>query len=71
MTWQVLIQSFPSFISSTEELLDLVHPRLGARVVTSGILEIDFLKLFQQFFLPLGQIDWSFQRDVQVRIEFA
>ena len=41
--------------SAVEELLDLVHPALGARVVARAVLRVDAVELAQQLALPRGQ----------------
>src|SRR6266567_7373655 len=52
----------------SEELLDLVHPGLRARVVALGVLLADRLEFAQQLPLLLGQIDRSLDDDVAQQI---
>src|SRR5687767_15933002 len=47
-----------------EELLDLVEPALGARVVARAVLGADRFELAQELTLALGQADRGFHHDV-------
>src|SRR6185295_9022361 len=47
-----------------EELLDLVEPALGARVVAPAVLRGDGVELAQQLALAFGQVDRRLDHDV-------
>src|SRR5262249_12802219 len=51
-----------------EEVADLVHERLGARIVRSRVLFVDRFELAQELFLPRSQVDGGLERDVAVEI---
>ena len=51
-----------------EELFDLIHPRLGARVMLAGIVDVDRLELGQELALAGGQVDRCFDNDMAVQI---
>src|SRR5882762_6156474 len=59
--------SDPDF-STFEELLDLVEPRLGARVVAGAVLLADRLELAQQLALALGEADRRFHHHVAEQV---
>src|SRR5439155_462495 len=56
----------PSLLS--EEFLDLIHPRLGAGVVSIAVPLADHLELAQQFPLSLGQVYRRLDDDVAKQI---
>ena len=51
-----------------EKFFDFVHPRLGARVVAAGVVDVDRFKLGQQFALARRQVDRRFNYDVAQQI---
>ncbi len=51
-----------------KKLFDLVHPRLGARVMAAGVFDVDRFKLGQEFALARGQVDRRFDDDVAQQI---
>jgi len=51
-----------------KKFLDLVHPRLGARIVAAGVLDADRFEFGQQFALARRQIDRRFDYDVAQQI---
>ena len=55
-------------VLALKKFLDLVHPRLGARVVAAGVLDADRFELGQQFALARRQVDRRFDYDMAQQI---
>src|SRR6267378_3168850 len=51
-----------------EEFLDLLHPGLGAGVVSLAVSLADHLELAQQLPLSVGQVHWRFDDDVAEQV---
>ena len=54
-----------------EKVLHLIHPALSARVVMLGVALADFFELFEQFPLPVGQIDRGFDHHMTKQVAVA